>query len=130
MRWFPCVPPPLQLRIVLLAVYLLQKHGVDPIKTGEVYATYCELYRLVERDTPLTLRRVTQLIKELNMIGILETKTKSDGRHGRSTYMKIQISLAQIQKSFASDARLGTLLDYVPRAVRRPDLAPVNDHFY
>ncbi|OLS13542.1 MAG: cell division control protein 6 [Promethearchaeota archaeon CR_4] len=121
---------PLQLRIVLLAVYLLQKYGVDPIKTGEVYATYCELYRLVERDTPLTLRRVTQLIKELNMIGILETKTKSDGRHGRSTYMKIQISLAQIQKSFASDARLGTLLDYVPRAVRRPDLAPVNDHFY
>ncbi len=121
---------PLQLRIVLLAVYLLQKHGIESIRTGEVYATYCELYRWVEKDTPLTLRRVTQLIKELNLIGILETKTRSEGRRGRSTYIKIQTSLAQIQRSFTTDARLGNLVDIVPRTVRRPDLAPVNDQFY
>ncbi len=121
---------PLQLRIVLLAVYLLQKHGVEPIKTGEVYATYCELYHWVEKDTPLTLRRVTQLIKELNLIGILETKTRSEGRRGRSSYIKIQTSLAQIQRSFTSDARLGNLIDVVPRTVRRPDLAAVNDQYY
>ncbi len=121
---------PLQLRLVLLAVYLLQKHGIDPIKTGQVYATYCELYRQVEMDAPLTLRRVTQLIKELNMIGILETKTKSEGRRGRTTFIKIQTPLAQIQSSFAGDARLGNLLDIVPRTVRRPDLAPENGQFY
>ncbi len=121
---------PLQLRLVLLAVYLLQKHGIEPIKTGQVYATYCELYRWVEKDTPLTLRRVTQLIKELSQIGILETRTKSEGRRGRSTYIKIQTSLAQIQRSFTGDARLGNLLEVVPRTVRRPDLAPVNDQFY
>ena len=121
---------PLQLRVVLLSIFLLQKHGIDPIKTGQVYATYCELYRWIEKDKPLTLRRVTQLIKELQMIGIVETQTRSEGRYGRSTFIKIQTSLIKIQKSFAKDARLGNLLSIIPRIVQRPDLEPINDQFY
>jgi len=121
---------PLQQRLVLLSIFLLQQNGLDPIKTGEVYATYCELYKSIERDNPLTLRRVTQLAKELSLLGIITAQTKSDGRRGRSTYLKIQVPLKQLQNTFAADVRLGELLAYKPRAVRRPDLAPVNAKFY
>jgi cell division control protein 6 len=121
---------PLQQRLVLLSIFLLQQNGADPIKTGEVYATYCELYKLVEGDNPLTLRRVAQLAKELALLGIISAQTRSDGRRGRSTHLKIQVPLAQLQTTFATDVRLGELLAYKPRAVRRPDLAPVNAKFY
>ncbi|MFW5950359.1 MAG: cell division control protein Cdc6, partial [archaeon] len=61
---------PTQSKIVLFAVILLEKNGVHNINTGEVFNIYKRLCEEIDADV-LTQRRVTDLISELDMLGIV-----------------------------------------------------------
>jgi len=69
---------------------LIEK-GENDIQTGDVFAVYeekCKDCRL----HPLTQRRISDLLSELDMMGIINAKIISLGRYGRTRKIKLDIS--------------------------------------
>ena len=74
---------PKQFQAVLYIVLSLAKQQKSPIFTGEVYDIYrnlCSQIGLI----PLTQRRVSDIIAEYDMLGIINAKVISKGRYGRT----------------------------------------------
>lgn len=76
--------------------------------TGDVYDTYLALCKQSEQK-PLTQRRVTQIINELELLGLVSTDVISQGRYGRS--QKIKISVPQTTVSEALKEDFASLID-------------------
>ena len=86
---------PIHLKIVLYSIISIcskePKNSKEPIFTGgvyEKYRNYCKDYGII----PLTQRRVSDLIAELDMSGIINTKVISKGRYGRTRKISLSIS--------------------------------------
>ena len=89
---------PKQSQLVLQAILLITNG--KKIETGEVYEKYKELC-LQTGQAPLTQRRVSDLIGELDMLGLINAKVISKGRYGRTReiYISIQDDLLEKLKS-------------------------------
>jgi archaeal cell division control protein 6 len=75
---------PKQFQATLYAIIANKKEGsFSFIQTGDVYDTYHELCNRVGLR-PLTQRRVSDIIAELDMLGIINAKVISKGRMGRT----------------------------------------------
>ncbi len=70
---------PTQSKLVLYSIVLLEEQGTRNITTSAVYNMYKQLCPMVETDY-LTHRRITDLIAELDMLGILHTIVVSKGQ--------------------------------------------------
>jgi cell division control protein 6 len=67
------------------------------------------LYREVTREISLetlTHRRVTDLISELNMLGVISTRVISKGRYGRTKEISFDTSTDRIWDVVLKDPRL------------------------
>ena len=60
------------------------------IFTGEVYDLYKKVCKSVSLR-PLTQRRVSDIIAELDMLGIIHTTIVSKGRYGRTKQISLSI---------------------------------------
>ena len=86
---------PKQHQACLFSIITLFEHQ-DPKKkrpyglTGEVYDVYKEICRKVGLR-PLTQRRISDLITELDMLGIINAKIISKGRFGRTREIQLSI---------------------------------------
>ncbi|MEO9320762.1 MAG: orc1/cdc6 family replication initiation protein [Nitrososphaera sp.] len=78
--------------------------------TGDVYEIYSSICRQVEQE-PLTQRRLTQIISELDQLGLVATDIVSQGRYGRSQKIKVTIPLSTIREAIADDAALLSILN-------------------
>jgi len=107
---------PLHSKFVLCSVYLLGKAKVSCAITGDIYEIYCELCDQ-SGLSPLTQRRVSGLINELDMIGLLNSRVVSMGRYGRTKKIRLGMPRSLIRKVFTTDDRLGRLVDYVPKCL-------------
>jgi cell division control protein 6 len=86
---------PKQSQITLLAIFnLYEKKGNEKFFTGDVYEIYLNLCNDCGLK-PLTQRRLSDLIAELDMLGIINAKVISMGRYGRTK----EIGLAMPQSS-------------------------------
>jgi cell division control protein 6 len=85
---------PTQSKLVLYTIICLDERGGRTITTGEVYDTYKKLCKYARIDS-LTQRRVSDLILELDMLGILSSKVVSKGRYGRTKEIKLDINQVQ-----------------------------------
>ncbi|MBD3351322.1 MAG: AAA family ATPase [Candidatus Lokiarchaeota archaeon] len=123
---------PIQQKMILIAVYLNQKFDPEnSTNTGEIYNTYKELVKQSYNLNCLTRRRMTDLIKELDLAGIFESKVVSFGRKGgRTRVVDLIIEDAQIIKSFEDDSYWSELLQYIPSSVRRTDLNVYDGNLY
>ena len=74
---------PFQQKLVLYSVLINENNGLNNIATGEVYEIYKQACRFGGVNF-LTQRRVTDLISNLDMLGLISAKTVSRGRYGRS----------------------------------------------
>jgi len=63
----------------------------DEIATGDVYSEYKELCEDVD-VSKLTQRRVSGLISELDMLGVINAKVISKGRYGRTRQISVDLS--------------------------------------
>lgn len=63
----------------------------DKIATGDVYSEYKELCQDVD-VSELTQRRVSGLISELDMLGVINAKVISKGRYGRTRQISVDLS--------------------------------------
>jgi len=107
---------PVHSKLVLFGVYLLVKAKIPHAITGEIYEIYCELCEQTGL-TPLTQRRVSGLINELDVIGLLNTQVVSMGRYGRTKKIRLGVPRGVIRRVFMDDERLGHLIRYTPRCL-------------
>jgi archaeal cell division control protein 6 len=91
-------------KILILAI-LKSKNG----NTGEVYEIYSSFCRHIQQE-PLTQRRITQIISELDQLGLIRSDVVSQGRYGRSQRIKVTIPSITITSALRDDQILSTLL--------------------
>ena len=90
---------PKQFQLVLYAIIQLSERNKDkPIFTGDVYNLYQELCEKVKTEV-LTQRRVSDIIQEFDMLGIINVKVISKGRGGRMREIKLAISNNILKKA-------------------------------
>ncbi len=82
---------PKQVQATLFSILSVPPEKNDLILTGEVYNYYQELCNRVSLR-PLTQRRVSDIISELDMLGIINAKIISKGRYGRTREISIPLS--------------------------------------
>ncbi|MFB6085492.1 MAG: Cdc6/Cdc18 family protein [Halodesulfurarchaeum sp.] len=104
---------PTQSKLVLYAIVLHEKHGVRNINTGEVYNIYKRLCREIDADV-LTQRRVTDLISELDMLGIVNAVVVSKGRYGRTKEISLSVPVEETETVLQADSRIGDVGDVSP----------------
>ena len=91
-------------KIVLLAI-MKSKNG----NTGEVYEIYSSLCKYTEQE-PLTQRRMTQIVSELDQLGLVTTDVVSQGRYGRSQRIKIALPSLTVREALKDDPTISTLV--------------------
>jgi len=111
---------PTQSKIVLFSIILLEKNGVHNINTGEVFNIYKRLCEEIDADV-LTQRRVTDLISELDMLGIVNAVVVSKGRYGRTKEMNLSVPIDETEAVLLSDSRLGDIENVKPFVQARFD---------
>ncbi|MCK5414769.1 MAG: cell division control protein Cdc6, partial [Thermoplasmata archaeon] len=106
---------PTHSKLVLLGILINEREGNLYSTTGEVYDTYRELCRQHGMNH-LTQRRVTDLISELDMLGIINARLKSFGRGGRTREISLAVSLYEIADVLRQDDQIKDLVDARPHA--------------
>ncbi|WP_428326090.1 Cdc6/Cdc18 family protein [Nitrosopumilus sp.] len=91
---------PLHEKLVILAI--MKANGSS---TGEIYSSYKNLCKVVGRDE-LTQRRITQMLSEIELSGIISGRLIHQGIHGRTKKYKLTISSEMIKKTFKDDLTL------------------------
>jgi cell division control protein 6 len=76
---------------LVLYTILEMTEDEDEIATGDVYSEYKELCEELE-ISELTQRRVSGLISELDMLGVINAKVISKGRYGRTRQISVDLS--------------------------------------
>lgn len=87
---------PRQFQLVLYAILELSSKR-PMIVTGEIYAVYEKLCKTVKLR-PLTQRRVSDIIGEFDMLGIIQAKLISKGRYGRTRNISLAIPHSSVLK--------------------------------
>ena len=96
---------PTQSKVVLYSMILLEQLGQMIFTSGEVCRVYQQVATALDIDV-LTNRRITDLISELNMLGVINTRVVSRGRYGRTKEMWFDANSGKIQEVIAKDPRL------------------------
>jgi cell division control protein 6 len=105
---------PTQSKLVLMSILLDEDRGDGRLTTGDVYETYRELSQIVG-VTVLTQRRVTDLISELDMLGIIHARVRSFGRGGRTKEIESSVPRVETKKILEEDEILQAIKNYRPR---------------
>jgi len=82
---------PKQYQIVLYSILSLKQSRNNNIFTGEVYEVYKSLCSKTNTSI-LTQRRVSDIISEFDMLGIVNAKVISKGRYGRTREISVGVS--------------------------------------
>ena len=91
---------PLHEKLVIIAI--MKANGSS---TGEIYSLYKNLCKVVGKDE-LTQRRITQMLSEIELSGIISGRLIHQGIHGRTKKFKLTISSEMIKKTFQDDLTL------------------------
>ena len=111
---------PTQSKIVLYAIICLEDAGASSINTGEVYNVYKRCCEGLDADV-LTQRRVTDLISELDMLGIVNAVVVSKGRYGRTKEISLSVPIEETEAVLLADSRIGEIEDLSPVVQTRFD---------
>ena len=95
---------PLHEKLLILAV--MKANGTS---TGEIYQSYKNLCRTT-RQKELTQRRVTQMLSEIEMTGLISGKIIHQGMHGRTKKFALTLNADTVKKAFKEDLALEDLL--------------------
>ena len=82
---------PKQFQLVLYSIIKLLENTKDSIFTGDIYAYYQELCNKTNDVDVLTQRRVSDILAEFDMLGLINARVISKGRQGRTREIKLAI---------------------------------------
>ena len=74
---------PLHQKLVLFCIIINEENGLRNICTGEIFRTYSQACMKISIE-PLTPRRISSLLNELDTLGLIMARNVSKGRGGRS----------------------------------------------
>lgn len=116
---------PTQSKLLLFGMILNEEGGREKLNTGDVYSTYRELCRRTDVSI-LTQRRITDLISELDMLGIIHARVISKGRYGRTREIQLSVPIFEAKKVLEEDdiikelhgqkIKIQATLDFTPRS--------------
>ena len=109
---------PVHSKVVLVCAYLASNHSPDGVITGDIYEVYHELCSVAGLD-PLTQRRVSGLVNELDVLGILNARVVSFGRYGRTKKIRLGVSPRVIVETYSEDIIVGRLFGHVAKSLQR-----------
>ena len=89
---------PKQFQFVLYSIINLTEQNKENIFTGDVYNLYQEICTKNKCEV-LTQRRVSDIIQEFDMLGIINVRVISKGRGGRMREIKLAINKEIIKKA-------------------------------
>jgi cell division control protein 6 len=122
-----CDGLPIQLKTVLLSIYQMQKHQGDrEIITGDVYNCYAELQNKIPGLNKLTQRRVSELIRELDLSGLVNARVRSSGRYGRTKFIKMNIPIEDAYKYLANERLFSNVIEFRPSCINRSERSYYN----
>ncbi len=107
---------PLHSKLVLFGAYLITKASIKNSVTGDIYEVYRELCTVLGTD-PLTQRRVSGIISELDTIGVLSSRIVSLGRYGRTKKVSLGIPRGVVRNVYSEDHWVGQLVGYAPKCL-------------
>jgi cell division control protein 6 len=84
---------PLHQKLLLFSIRMNEDNGLRNISTGETYRTYAEACMKISVE-PLTPRRISSLLNELDTLGLIMARNVSKGRGGRSKQVNSAIPKA------------------------------------
>ncbi len=89
---------PKQFQLTLLAIiHLIEKNKIKEIYTGDVFNAYQELCQITKNEV-LTQRRVSDILSEFDMMGIINSSVISKGRQGRTRKITLSVPSKLIPK--------------------------------
>ncbi|MES2155644.1 MAG: ORC1-type DNA replication protein [bacterium] len=113
---------PTQSKLVLLATILGEElnkdQGIHTLTTGEVFDVYKELCKSTGSDI-LTQRRITDLISELDMLGIFTARVISKGRYGRTREIQMSCPIDSTKRVLEEDELIRGVVNFKPRKQHR-----------
>src|SRR5208337_4899779 len=74
--------------------------------TGELYLAYTSLCRKLGLEV-LTQRRVSGILAELDLMGLVEASVVSKGRRGRTKRIRLLIEDEPLEKTLSEDTTFG-----------------------
>lgn len=95
---------PVQSKIVLSSMLLLAGSGQKVFTTSQVIGIYHNLVQELDTE-PLSHRRVSDLINDLTMLGIVASRVVSRGRYGRTTEIYFMNPTNEIRKVIMNEPR-------------------------
>ena len=107
---------PIHSKLVLCSIYIMSRAKVKNAITGDVYEVYVELCNQLGLES-LTQRRISGLINELDITGILNARVVSLGRYGRTKKIRLAISNVVIKDVFSNDPWTKKIIDYSPKCM-------------
>ncbi len=100
---------PLQSKIVLSSIVLLgRERNKKRFSSGEVYNMYRRSCNFLGME-PLTQRRVTDLVSELDILGLINAVIVSKGRYGRTKEISLSVPESSVQPVLMEDYKLKAL---------------------
>ena len=85
---------PKQFQLVLYSIMQLtrgaKQGGLERFYTGDVYNYYQQVCDQTKTDS-LTQRRISDIIAEIDMLGLINAKVISKGRHGRTREIRLSV---------------------------------------
>lgn len=99
-----------QSKCVLLSIVKNTENNNRTMITGDVYIVYKEIVDILG-ISPLTQRRITDLISELDMMGLINASIRSFGRAGRTKEITLEIP-KDIVNRFKEDPLFDPLKNY------------------
>lgn len=95
---------PLHEKLLIIAV--MKASGLS---TGEIFSAYKNLCKTI-RQKELTQRRVTQMLGEIEMSGIISGKIVHQGIHGRTKKFTLTISPETVKDTFKNEVTLEDII--------------------
>ena len=114
---------PNQSKLILFSILLIERQDkkagrTQATTTGEVFEVYKGLCKKARYDC-LTQRRITDLISELDMLGIITARVISKGRYGRTREIHIPSSSSNLIQVLQEDDMFEELANYKMKSQTR-----------
>ena len=97
----------LHTKLVILSI-IKSKNG----STGEIYTVYQYFCSKIQQE-PLTQRRMTQIVGELDQLGLITTNIVNQGRYGRTQRIKLHIHISSVKQAIKNDPILSPFVDNI-----------------
>jgi len=109
---------PLHSKLVLASVLSATGWGRAEATTGDVYSTYRSVVRSLGLEE-VTLRRVSGVLGELDMLGIISGRVVSRGRYGKTRVVELAADPETVAQALSEDPLVGSVIQSLTPKGRR-----------